>query len=146
MAAAPNKHRKVPLLLFAEDDDEDWMLIRDTFDACKTPNRLERVKDGVELMARLRDSSKEPPSLILLDLKMPLKNGHEALTEIRGDDDLRHIPVVIMTASRSEADIFQSYYNGANSYIAKPVEEDHLQTMKRYWTDVVNLPVKPTGT
>ncbi len=136
---------KVPLLLFAEDDDEDWMLIKDTFDACSSPNRLERVKDGVELLARLRATDKELPQLILLDLKMPLKNGHEALEEIRADDSLRHLPVVIMTASKSEADIFQSYYNGANSYIAKPVEEDHLQTMKRYWADVVQLPVK-TGT
>lgn len=133
---------KVPLLLFAEDDDEDWILIRDTFETCQSPNRLERVKDGVELMVRLRDSSKEQPSLILLDLKMPLKNGHEALEEIRADPDLRHIPVVIMTASKSEADIFRSYYNGANSYIAKPVEENNLRMMKRYWSDVVKLPPK----
>jgi len=137
---------KVPLLLFAEDDDEDWLLIKDTFDACQSSNRLERVKDGVELMRRLRDSAKEPPSLILLDLKMPMKNGHEALAEIRADDSLRHIPVVIMTASKSEADIFASYYNGANSYIAKPVEEDHLRTMRRYWGDVVKLPAKAVGT
>lgn len=140
---APSK--KVPLLLFAEDDDEDWMLIKDTFDACQSPVRLERVTDGVELLTRLREAAQEPPSLILLDLKMPLKNGHEALAEIRSDETLRHIPVVIMTASRSEADIFQSYYNGANSYIAKPVAESHLQTMKHYWSDVVSLPVK-TGT
>ena len=133
---------KVPLLLFAEDDDEDWLLIRDTFEECRSLNRLERVRDGVELMARLRDPTMEPPSLILLDLKMPLKNGHEALEEIRADESLRHIPVVIMTASKSEADIFRSYYNGANSYIAKPVEEGNLRMMKTYWADVVKLPPK----
>ncbi len=141
-----HKPHRVPLLLFAEDDDEDWMLIKDTFDSCASPSRLERVKDGVELLARLRSRTEELPILILLDLKMPLKNGHEALAEIRADEELRHIPVVIMTASRSEADIFQSYYNGANSYIAKPVEESHLKTMRRYWTDVVQLPAKLTGT
>ena len=131
---------KVPLLLFAEDDDEDWMLIEDTFAECHSPNRLERVKDGVELLERLRDTSKEQPSLVLLDLKMPLKNGHEALEEIRADEALRHIPVVIMTSSRSEADIYRSYYSGANSYIAKPVQEKHLKSMRRYWMDVVSLP------
>ena len=130
----------IPLFLFAEDDDEDWMLIEDTFEHSAEPHRIERVKDGVELLARLRDPQLEIPNLILLDLKMPRKNGHEALAEIRADINLWHIPVVVMTSSRSEADIWRSYYNGANSYIAKPVEERHLKTMTLYWTDVVCLP------
>jgi two-component system response regulator len=131
---------KLPLLLFAEDDDEDWMLIEDAFDECSLETRLERVKDGNELLERLKDESKETPALVLLDLKMPMKNGHEALAEIRADQRLKHIPVVIMTASRSEADIYRSYYHGANSYIAKPVSEKNLKTMRRYWSDVVSLP------
>jgi CheY-like chemotaxis protein len=131
---------KSRFLLFAEDDDEDWMLIQDTFDTSGSSSRLERVKDGEALMARLRDGTLEAPALILLDLKMPLKDGHEALADIRADKELRHIPVVVMTTSRSEADIWRSYYHGANSYIAKPVEEKHLQTMREYWSKVVQLP------
>ena len=130
----------LPLLLFAEDDDEDWMLIEDTFRECSSPTRIERVKDGVELLERLRNEEAEKPDLILLDLKMPRKNGHEALAEIRKDENLRHIPVVIMTTSRSEADIYQSYYEGCNSYIAKPIEEAKLKVVRKYWASIVELP------
>lgn len=139
-------NRRVPVLLFAEDDDEDWILIEDTFASCASPNRLERVNNGVELLTRLKDKSKPTPDLVLLDLKMPLKNGHEALEEIRQDPMLRHIPVVIMTASTSEADIYNSYWRGANSYVAKPVTESSLKLIRRYWGDLVLLPHLPNPT
>jgi CheY-like chemotaxis protein len=129
-----------PLLLFAEDDDEDWMLIEDSFDECNSPNRLERVRDGVELLDRLRDLSSPQPDLVLLDLKMPRMGGHEALSEIRQDPRLSHIPVVIMTASRSDTDILRGYQGGCNSYIPKPVTSIDLRTIKRYWGGVVVLP------
>ena len=132
--------RKCPLVLFAEDDDEDWMLIEDAFALCPFAKQLERVKDGIALMKRLRDPKGQRPALVLLDLKMPMKNGHEALEEIRADDKLRAIPVVIMTGSRSEADIYRSYFNGANSYIAKPVSLANLDIIRRYWNDVVSFP------
>lgn len=128
------------LFLFAEDDDEDWILIQDTFEGSEFKPRVERVRDGVALMARLRAAGAELPDLILLDLKMPLKDGHEALAEIRADNALRHIPVVIMTASRSESDILRSYSQGANSYIAKPVAQGQFKTMSTYWSEVVHLP------
>lgn len=128
------------LFLFAEDDDEDWMLIQDTFEHCHPEQRIERVRDGVALLERLNDPDLEMPGLILLDLKMPLLNGHETLERIRAAPSLRHIPVVIMTSSRSESDIWRAYYAGANSYIVKPVEEATFHKMKTYWTDVVSLP------
>jgi len=137
--------KRNPLLLFAEDDDEDWMLIADSFDECQSPNKLERVKDGVELLERLRDPSKTLPDMILLDLKMPRMGGHEALAQIRKDPLLSHIPVVVMTASKSDTDILRGYQGGANSYVAKPLSEAALRTMKRYWGGVVLLPrLEPT--
>ena len=131
---------KNPLLLFAEDDDEDWILIEDAFDECQSPNRLERVIDGMALLDRLRDKKQTLPDLILLDLKMPRMGGHEALSAIRTDPELSHIPVVIMTASRSDADILRGYQAGANSYVAKPLSQGALRTMREYWGEVVLLP------
>jgi CheY-like chemotaxis protein len=131
---------RAPVFVFAEDDDEDWYLIQDCFSQSEGSPSLERVNNGQELLTRLKDSNKTTPDLVLLDLKMPLKNGHEALSEIREDPSLRHIPVVIMTASRSEADIFSSYYKGANSYIAKPITNANLALVRKYWGDLVMLP------
>lgn len=129
-----------PLFLFAEDDDEDWMLIEDSFRAYTSPCSFERVKDGEELLGRLRDEDKPAPDLVLLDLKMPRKNGLEALREMRQDQSLRHIPVVVMTSSMSEADIISSYLGGASSYVAKPVSDDKMRLVKKYWSDAVELP------
>lgn len=132
------------LIIFAEDDHEDWMLIEDAFEECPGVGSLrhERVLNGVELLERIRDPSKEFPDMVFLDLKMPMKNGHEVLQEIRRDENLRALPVVIMTASSSEADIFNTYYSGANSFIAKPVSPRDLHAIQRYWADLVSLPRK----
>jgi|SaaInlV_120m_DNA_4_1040238.scaffolds.fasta_scaffold00923_26 CheY-like chemotaxis protein len=135
---------RTPLMLFAEDDHEDWILIRDTLQDCTDQVVFERVEDGVQLLARLRDEKLPLPNLIMLDLQMPKMDGGEALRQIRGDKRLRHIPVVIMTTSKLEVDVFKAYYDGANSYLIKPVTfeamGDALVKLHDYWVHLVQLP------
>lgn len=135
-----------PLVLFAEDDDEDWLLVEDALADSQLPAEVERVKDGQTLLARLRDLKLREPDLIMLDLKMPRMDGGTALREIRKDHALRHMPVVVMTTSQLEADIFNSYYEGANTYVVKPVTFDAmskvLQDLHYYWIRVARLPKK----
>ena len=138
-------------ILMAEDDDEDYMLSRDALHEARVLNTLYRVKDGEELMEYLllkgKYSSRADaplPSLILLDLNMPRKDGREALKEIEAHPDLRKIPVVVLTTSEAKEDISQCYEIGANSYITKPVSFDGLvkalKTLGQYWFEIVELP------
>jgi len=138
-------------ILMAEDDDEDYMLTRDALHEARVLNTLYRVKDGEELMEYLllkgKYSSRADaplPSLILLDLNMPRKDGREALKEIEAHPDLRKIPVVVLTTSEAKEDISQCYEIGANSYITKPVSFDGLvkalKTLGQYWFEIVELP------
>ena len=139
-----------PLILFAEDDDEDWLLLEDVLDDIRKQHphqasvRIERVKDGQQLVDRLRNTTKERPLLVMLDLRMPRKDGTEALQEIRADRALRHIPIVMMTSSKLELDILRSYQEGANSYLVKPVTQDTmakaLRDLHHYWANVVQVP------
>ena len=84
------------------------------------------------------------PGIVLLDLNMPKKDGREALAEIKADPDLRRIPIVVLTTSKDEEDVFRTYNLGANSFISKPVTfpalVDVMRTWKRYWLEVVELP------
>ena len=132
----------LPLILFAEDDDEDWLLIEDVLQDCGAPIRAERVKDGVALMERLQQGP--DPVLVMLDLRMPRKNGTETLRDIRSDPNLKFLPVVVMTTSNRDSDIFNAYFEGANGYVVKPVTFDlmgkALKELHFYWTDVVQLP------
>jgi len=138
-----------PLLIFAEDDHEDWRLIRDTLQDCTEDVQFERVEDGVDLISRLRNETLPLPNLILLDLQMPKMGGAETLRMIRADILLRHIPVVIMTTSKLEADVFKAYSDGANSYLIKPVTFEAmgsaLTRLHDYWLNVVELPTPPAG-
>lgn len=138
-------------ILMAEDDDDDRLLTRDALAECRLANDLHFVEDGEELMDYLchrgqyADPNDSPtPGLILLDLNMPKKDGREALKEIKAIPELRHIPIVILTTSKAEEDIFRSYDLGANSYITKPVTfESLVEVMKalgRYWFEIVELP------
>jgi len=133
-----------PLVIFAEDDNEDWMLIDDTLQQCSDKCQIERVYDGVELLERLHNPAFKSPDVILMDLKMPKKDGIEALEDIRQDKSLKHIPVIMMTTSNTESDIVRSYTKGANSYIVKPVTFEAMKTvllgLHEYWTNVVTLP------
>jgi two-component system, response regulator len=139
------------VILCAEDDDDDRLLIREAWEEGRLANDLRFVHDGEELMDYLQrrgawaDPADSPrPGLILLDLNMPRKDGREALEEIRSDPDLRRIPVVVLTTSKAEEDILRSYDLGVNSFITKPVTFDSmvetLQTVGRYWFEIVEIP------
>jgi len=139
------------VILMADDDADDRMLTKDALEESRVLNELRFVQDGEELMDYLHrrgkyaDAESAPkPGLILLDLNMPKKDGREALKEIKSDPNLRRIPVVIMTTSKAEEDIFRSYDFGASSFITKPVTFDRLVDLMKaigeYWVEFVELP------
>lgn len=141
------------VILMADDDDDDFLLTEKALKQSKLLNTLCRVKDGEELLEYLRGEgnytyteSRPRPGVILLDLNMPRKDGREALKEIKSDENLRDIPVVVFTTSKAEEDIYKSYQLGVNSFITKPVTFDGLikvmQTLGRYWFEIVELPLK----
>ncbi|MFT6506247.1 response regulator [Colwellia polaris] len=138
-------------ILMADDDEDDRLLTQDALQESRVRNNLYCVEDGVELLEYLKregkyaDPEKSPrPGLILLDLNMPRKDGREALKEIKADEELRNIPVVILTTSGQEEDKVKGYNLGAASYITKPVNfEGLVELMKalgKYWIEFVELP------
>jgi CheY-like chemotaxis protein len=141
-------------ILMADDDEDDRDLTREALEHADCVQQMDFVTDGQDLIDYLRGegpySGSEPPgrrrrpSLILLDLNMPRKDGREALAELKGDADLRHIPVVVLTTSSDEIDVQRAYDLGANSYITKPVTGAGLQStldrLAEYWSQVVTLP------
>lgn len=138
-------------LLLADDDPDDRLLLRDALEESRWSSELRAVEDGQELMDYLQrrgaytTAADSPlPGLILMDLKMPRKDGHQALKEIREDPCLRHIPVVILTTSKAEEDVMRSYELGVNSFITKPTSFDTLievvGNLRRYWFGVVTRP------
>jgi CheY-like chemotaxis protein len=138
-------------ILLADDDQDDCLLTREALDESRLANDLRVVGDGEELLEYLRregryaDPASAPqPGLILLDLNMPRKDGREALKEIKADPALRSIPVVVLTTSHAEEEIYRSYDLGAASFIAKPVSfEGLVEVMRglgRYWFEIVDLP------
>jgi len=142
--------RSIPILI-ADDDADDRLMAKEALEECRLVNRVDFVEDGVELLAYLRrqgryaDMAKAPrPGLIILDLNMPRMDGREALREIKADPALRRIPIVVMTTSKAEEDIYRSYDLGVNSFITKPVTFDGLVTVMRalgvYWVEIVELP------
>lgn len=142
-------------ILLADDDPEDRMLAQDALRESRILNELHMVSDGEELMeylrgeGRYRDNPQPRPGVILLDLNMPRMTGHEALAEIRKDAKLRQIPIVALTTSQDQMDIFKSYDLGVNSYVTKPVSFDGLvsvmKTLDRYWFQLVDLPPRVEG-
>jgi CheY-like chemotaxis protein len=140
------------MILIADDDEDDRLLTRQALEEAHLSNDVRFVEDGEELMDYLRrqgqyagnDGRAPRPGLILLDLNMPRKDGRECLREIKADDDLRDIPVVVLSTSREEEDIARSYQLGVNSFISKPVTftglVDALKVMGRYWFELVELP------
>ena len=138
-------------ILMADDDCDDRMMAADAMRESRLSNTFRCVEDGQELMEYLTRTGKYAvqdaprPGLILLDLNMPRKDGRQALEEIKSDPDLRRIPVVILTTSKTEEDVLRSYDLGANSFITKPVTFDGLveivRTLGNYWFNIVELPV-----
>jgi len=135
-------------ILLVEDNPGDVRLTQEAFRDSKIRNKLHVVGDGVEAMAFLRREgtyAEAPrPDLILLDLNMPKKDGREVLAEIKTEEDLRRIPVVILTISKAEEDILKSYDLHANCYITKPVDlEQFIKVVKAiedFWLTIVKLP------
>jgi len=145
-----NNARSITILL-ADDDADDRMMAGDALEESRLANDLRFVEDGEELMDYLcrrgRYAAPEVaprPGLILLDLNMPRKDGREALREIKADPELRKIPVVVLTTSKAEEDIYRTYDLGVNSFITKPVMFESLvevmRTLGKYWFEIVELP------
>ena len=142
-----NKEVKI---LLVEDNEGDIVLTLEALKEAKINNVIQVVKDGEEALQYLRKqerfSNMETPDLILLDINLPKLNGKEVLAEIKKDEDLMIIPVVILTTSDSEKDILESYQYHANCYITKSVDfqkfMDVVRTIKDFWIDIVQLPNK----
>jgi two-component system response regulator len=144
--------KKTPIkILMADDDVDDQMLAKEALQESRVLNELYFVSNGVELLAYLRGEGKFSdrvvypfPSIVLLDLNMPKMDGREALAAIKKDKNIRAIPVVILTTSKAEEDMFKSYDLGAASYITKPVTFEALvelmKALGRYWVEFVELP------
>jgi CheY-like chemotaxis protein len=139
------------IILMADDDADDRYLAADALKEARLKNEMRFVSDGEELLEYLQcrgqyaDPNTAPrPGLILLDLNMPRKDGREALQEMKQDPNLRRIPVVVLTTSKAEEDILQSYDMGVSGYITKPVSfEGLIEVMRiigRYWFEIVELP------
>lgn len=135
-------------IMLVEDNRGDVRLTVEALMDVKVLNHLSVVPDGVEAMAFLRRTGRYAdaprPDLILLDLNLPKKDGRQVLEEIKQDEELKHIPVVVLTTSQAEQDIVRSYALHANCYITKPVElEQFLQVVKsieNFWFTIVRLP------
>ena len=137
------------VILMVEDNPTDVLIAREGFSAAKMLNTLHVADDGIEAIEFLNQRGKyvdaPRPDLIVLDLNMPRKNGQEVLAEIKADANLRHIPVVILTTSKSEDDITKAYGCHADCYISKPVDFDEftevVQTIQDFWLSRVTLPL-----
>jgi two-component system, response regulator len=142
---------KTNVILMADDDDDDRLLTKDALAEAGLDGDLHFVQNGEELLDYLcrrgqyKQAMASPrPGLILLDLNMPLKDGREALREIRADPELRRIPVVVLTTSQADTDIGAIYELGANSFISKPFQFEALVSVMKmlgqYWFNTVELP------
>lgn len=135
-------------ILMVEDNPGDVRLTQEAFKDTKVRNNLHVVEDGVEAMAFVRRegryADKPRPDVILLDLNLPKKDGREVLKEIKGDPDLKRIPVVILTISQDEQDILKTYNLHANCYITKPIDLDQflkvMNAVESFWLTIVKLP------
>lgn len=146
-------NNKTITIVMADDDEDDRMFAQDALEEARLSNKIYFVEDGEELMDYLQHKGKyengnDPgrPGLILLDLNMPRKDGREALKEIKADPNLRQIPVVVLTTSKAQEDIFRTYDLGVSSFITKPVSfeglVDIMKTLSKYWFEIVSLPTE----
>jgi two-component system response regulator len=137
-------------ILVVEDNPGDARLIKEVLNDNKIYSSLYIVNDGVEAMEFLHNhgkySSVPKPDIIILDLNLPKRDGREVLAEIKSDDELKHIPIVIMTISQAEEDILKTYKLHANCYITKPIDLNEfikvVKSIEDFWFSVVKLPPK----
>ena len=139
------------IILLADDDPDDRMLTSRALKKNRLANEIRTVNDGEELMdyllhrgAYADEASAPRPGLILLDLNMPRKDGREALLEIKSEESLRRIPVIVLTTSEAEQDILRSYDLGVNAFVTKPVTFEGLaeaiRALGEFWFEIVKLP------
>jgi len=135
-------------ILLVEDSPGDVRLTKEALKESKVTNHLTVAEDGVEAMSLLRCECEYEdairPDLVLLDLNLPRKDGREVLAEIKTDEDLKSIPVIILTNSKMEEDIVRTYNLHGNCYISKPVDLDQflnvVRTIEEFWLSIVTLP------
>ena len=135
-------------ILLVEDNPGDVRLTQEVFKEGRLSNHMHVVGDGVEALSFLRRQGKYAgavrPDIVLLDLNLPKKDGREVLSEIKKDEDLKRIPVVVLTTSSAEQDILRAYDLHANCYISKPVDLDEfikvVRTIEDFWLQIVRLP------
>jgi CheY-like chemotaxis protein len=133
------------LILVIEDSDEDYFVAMRAFEKAGMTNPVHRCKDGQEGIDFLMNEENTIPAIILLDLNLPKKTGHEVLDHIKQHKRVSKVPVVVLTTSSDERDIDACYAAGANSYVQKPVDIhgfiDAIKLLKHYWFEIVILPV-----
>jgi CheY-like chemotaxis protein len=145
------QREKTLIILMAEDDPDDRLLSKEALNETLLPHELRFVEDGEELLDYLSHTGKYKsganaprPAVILLDLNMPKKDGREALEIIKANPGLRRIPVIVLTTSKADEDIFHSYNLGVSGYITKPSSlnelVDIMETLGKYWFETVELP------
>jgi two-component system, chemotaxis family, response regulator Rcp1 len=135
-------------ILMVEDSPSDALITQEALRLAKLINGLHLVEDGVEALDFLRKRGKYAnaprPDLVLLDLNLPRKSGREVLAEVKGDEGLKTIPIVILTSSKAEADVMKAYGLHANCYVVKPVDfstfEEVVRSISHFWFSVVTLP------
>ena len=124
-------------ILLVEDSEDDIELTRRAFRRNNLKNELIVARDGAEALARLLDGDRDLPEIVLLDLKLPKIDGHEVLRRIRANERTRLLPVVVLTSSNEQRDLVESYSEGANSYVRKPVDfeqfVDAVRQLGLYW-------------
>ncbi len=147
-----NNAKQPFVILMADDDEDDQLLTGDAFAESDVNTSLKFVKNGQELIAYLKGEedyqSRETyplPSLIIMDLNMPIKDGRETLIDLKNDSEFKSIPVVVLTTSKEEEDMIKSYSLGAASFLSKPVTFEKMVEMAKilgkYWSDTVRLPI-----
>lgn len=135
-------------ILLVEDNEDDRLLIEEAFGEARQAKLINTVRDGEEALSYLRQEGKyrvaRTPSIVVLDINMPKKNGFEVLAAMKRDPKLQSLPVIMLTTSGREEDIIRSYENGACSYICKPVTfaqlTEAIDQFERYWTAVSSIP------
>lgn len=147
MYPTSNGGKPIEILLVEDNADEAELTMSSLKDG-RVRNRIHWVEDGEDALAFLRRQGPHAgaprPDLVLLDLRLPRKSGHEVLAEVKQDPDLRRIPVVIMTESDDEKDILRAYDRHANCYVTKPVDMDKfieaVRSIEEFWLTIVHLP------
>ena len=135
-------------ILLVEDNEGDILLTTEALEEGKIPKSLKVIRDGSSMLIYLKEiaekSPSELPDLILLDINLPKKNGHEVLKDVKRNKLLKHIPIIMLTTSSSEIDVLKSYQEHANCYLIKPVEIGEfgalIEKIEDFWLSLVRLP------